>query len=333
MDMESVQPMMLKLELKTILSISQNLDKNLSDLATHASALGMPNENTENSLRYYTKQVDILEQKISKMYDRFQGRIAAESEQAIERAYCVTSSLRTKLAALHEVCSNATTLPKINASILKNLRIPELIVSKFKSPGFYVQLKNLQLHVRNNPFTPKYYAEQVLEALKKNENTIYTSLTLGKVPESINEIIQNIATVFLPPKVLEAQAIGVLKDNGRLSDPVQPTNIKKNTEAEITKRTTVQSILLNCQAMYDYFNTLHGSNSGFESYIQAGIFNSNFCNALLETMPPTDKLSILRATKNLDFRSQIQYYFNYNNESLTELFLLRNMSSQDVFSK
>ena len=59
-DVESVQPMMLKLELKTILSISQNLNKNLSDLARHALALGTPNENTTNSLCYHTKNINFI---------------------------------------------------------------------------------------------------------------------------------------------------------------------------------------------------------------------------------------------------------------------------------
>ena len=108
---------------------------------------------------------------------------------------------------------------------------------------------------------------------------------------------------------------------------------KNNTEVEITKRTKVQSVLLNCQAMYEYFHALYGNDSGFETYVQAGIYNSNFCNALLETMPPTDKLSLLPAKKNLDFRSQVQFYFNYNNQSLTELYFLRNQSTSDVFSE
>ena len=102
---------------------------------------------------------------------------------------------------------------------------------------------------------------------------------------------------------------------------------------EISKRCKLQSVLLNTMEMYAFFYRMYEGKSGFNSYINQGCFTAKFCMTLLESQAPTDKMSLLARIASLDYKSQIQEFFDFNNQCLKQLYVLRNVSIEDVFTK
>ena len=83
--------------------------------------------------------------------------------------------------------------------------------------------------------------------------------------------------------------------------------------------------------MFKFYEEMYANNDGFLIYVQQGCFSPKFATVLLECNPPTDKMELLRKTASLDYFSQVQFFFSYNNDALKELYVLRNLSSEDVF--
>ena len=186
--------------------------------------------------------------------------------------------------------------------------------------------------MKKNPFQQRYYVQQVLENLKQTERAIYDTLMLGRFPKSVKEILENVATTFLPPTKLEQISIAVLTKNGRLADPTEAVNIRKNTDSQILKRNTFQAVLLNIIQMYEFYRKMFAGNAaGFQSYVRQGCFTSKFTGVLLECNPATEKMNLLSQVSSLDYFAQVQFYLTHNNEALKRLFILRNISNQDVF--
>ena len=163
------------------------------------------------------------------------------------------SSFRTILEQLHPKCSTALTIPHVNASLLKNVKVPRLNITRFVSPGFFCQAKDILDHISRNPFQMKYYVDHVLDNLKQTERTIYDNLIAGKRPETVKEILQNIASTHLPPAKLELMSIEEIVKNGRIHHPTDSKNILSSTKLQIKRRLKLQSILLNVIQMFKFY--------------------------------------------------------------------------------
>ena len=85
--------------------------------------------------------------------------------------------------------------------------------------------------------------------------------------------------------------------------------------------------------MHAFFSRMYQNRDGFESYISMGCFTPKFCMTLLESQPPQDKIILLSQIATLDYKSQIQVFFDFNNRALKQLFILRNVSIEDVFTQ
>ena len=135
----------------------------------------------------------------------------------------------------------------------------------------------------------------------------------GTFPESVQEILENISSTHLPPAKLETISIGVLQRNGRIKHPTDSQNIRANTENEIQKRSKLQSVLLNVMKMYKFYEKMYTNDIGFKTYISGGCFTAKFCMVILECNPAPDKMQLLSQIANLDYRSQINFFFQPRN--------------------
>ena len=118
--------------------------------------------------------------------------------------------------------------------------------------------------------------------LKQNERIVWQNIKDGPFPSNVLEIIENIATTFLPPIKTEELSIEVLKQNGRILHPTESYNIRESTNQEIAKRSRFQSVLRNVIEMWTFFQQMLGDGAAFQLYVQAGCYTPKFCSVLLE---------------------------------------------------
>ena len=315
-------PRILQLELSTLTSDIARLRQKISVLQIHATKLGSPNEQTNTTLREYSHDVAKLTDRSSRLFDRFYEKIDLPTRSVMEDVFCNASSLRDSLAEIYSTCSTDLRIPEVSASLLKNVRIPRLNITKWCSPGFYCQAKDLINHISRNRFQDRYYIDMVLSDLKQNERLVYESIADGPFPDSVQDILENISTTHMPPIKVEAMSIEVLRANGRIEHPVQSTNIRENTNNEIAKRSKFQAVLRNIIEMWNFFQGMYIDETGFRTYVHAGCYTPKFCSVLLEANPREDKMRLLAETANLDYRSQIHHFFESNNSILQQLYVL-----------
>ena len=140
-EIQHIQPRILQLELRTLISNIGQLRENISALSEHVSGLSAPNESSNNTLENYLRKVDSLEDRTSKLFDRFTDKIDEPTQDIMEKIFLDASNLRDILNLLHPKCSTALVVPHINASLLKNVKIPRLNISKFVPLAFSVNAK------------------------------------------------------------------------------------------------------------------------------------------------------------------------------------------------
>ena len=309
-DISTVTPRILQLELGTLISSISDLKNKISALQKHAIHLESPNEQTNSTLRIYFQDITRLEDRSSKLFDRFDNKITPATRTVMEQVFCNASSLRKSLTGLYDICSTDLKIPEISAELLSSVKIPKLNVTKFKSPGFFCQSRDLLNHIKTNHFQEPYYIQQILKNLKQTDRIVYNTLMQGSYPQSVTELLENICTTFLPPIRLEQISIEVLTKKGRLVNPTGSVNIKENTESEILKRHTFSAVLLNIIQMYEFYKEMFIEDpKGFHNYVHAGCYTPKFCSVLLECNPREHKMKLLTETANLDYRSQIHHFF------------------------
>ena len=153
----NIEPKISQLELRNLVIGIKQLKDKICALDEHVSSLSEPNESTNDTLETYIKKVGILKDKSSTLFDRFGDKIDETTQIIMERIFMDASSLRTILEQLHPKCSTALTIPHVNASLLKSVKVPRLNVTRFVSPGFFCQAKDILDHISRNPFQMKYY--------------------------------------------------------------------------------------------------------------------------------------------------------------------------------
>ena len=70
----------------------------------------------------------------------------------------------------------------------------------------------------------------------------------------------------------------------------------------------------------------------FQNYVRQGCFTSKFTRVLFECNPASEKMKLLQQIASMDYFSQVQFYIRHNSESLKQLFVLRNISNEDIFA-
>ena len=158
----------------------------------------------------YTQDAVKLTGRVSKLFDRFDDKVTEVTRAVMESVYSSASDLTDKLSALHPSCSTDLVSPCVSASLLKNVRIPKLNISTFVSPGYYCQVKDLLDHIATNPFQQRYYIDQIMSDLKQNERLVWQSIRDGPYPRTVSEIIENVATTFLPPTKMEEISLSLI---------------------------------------------------------------------------------------------------------------------------
>ena len=165
-DVSKVMPRILQLELSTLTSDIDRLEKKISALQVYATSLGTPNETTNNTLREYSKDAKKLTDHASRLFDRFDEKIDIRTRNIMENVFTNASDLSESLSSIHHICSTDLLTPQVSASLLRNVKIPRLNVSTWVSPGFYCQARDLLNHIATNRFQDRYYVDQVLQDLE-----------------------------------------------------------------------------------------------------------------------------------------------------------------------
>ena len=104
-DISKGMPRILQLELTTLTSDIERLRQKISALQMHATNLGNPNEQTNSTLREYSKDVSKLTDRSSRLFDRFDEKIDIPTRNVMENVFTNASNLSESLANIHHICS------------------------------------------------------------------------------------------------------------------------------------------------------------------------------------------------------------------------------------
>ena len=305
----------------------QSIRQKIKRLYNHAILLEEPNEQVSSNCTAYDQELESRHKSI--MHTLKQNMTTIEQHDDTKKVYeellnstrQLQDFVRTELL---EICDSSACVKQVNPHVLRSLTLPKFKISTFEPPGFFSQILILDQFMQRYKYSANFYINHILTQLEQNEHHIFSQLTTGGLPQSVKNLISTIAIRFAPPSVIETLSIKALRNNGRLQDPTDSNNIKRNTGTELMKRQVLQTILTNQIRMFHYFKSIMDKNE-FPSYIMTGCFNINYVNILIETFPPTEKLGLTHLLKSYDFYNSIQYIHKKNQDSINQLFLLQNV--------
>ena len=328
-----IENRLIRRQIKIIVDSTICLEKNVQLLKEHALTLNRPNTHTDTQLRELNSNHDSLQEKVTRLYKDHLPEIESSinTEHILEQINTTHDNIQVKLFAMQKNCSTAVVTPSINANQLNKIKLPEIHVSRWRSPGFYKVIELIQKHILECPYEGSYYPKIILSNLKHTEPTVYNSLIAGTPPETVDQIFKILAIHTQPPKKVEILSIKVLQNNGRLSNPTATINLHESLEQEIKKSTVLQSILDNVYAMFRYYRHMYPDNSSFLTWIMSGCYSSDFCSALLQSMPAEEQMFLNRSTMQLDFKSQLEYFYNWNLRRLSEMYTMNNNCNKNIY--
>ena len=331
-DLTTVESRLIRRQLKIIVDATICLEKNVRVLHQHAVTLTRPNSHTDNQLRLLNKNHDLLQEKVTSIYKEHLHEIEKSiiTENILNQINHSHDKIRFQLFDMQNNCSTAAVTPSINANQLNKIKLPEIHVSRWRSPGFYKIIQLIYKHIQEYPFEGSFYPKTILAQLKTTEPTVYANLISGTPPESVHQIFRVLSIHTQPPKRVESMSIQVLKSTGQLTNPTATTKIQENLEREIKKSTVLQSILDNITAMFQYFRVMYEDDNSFLTWIMSGCFSSSFCSALLQSMPVEEQMSLNRDTMQMDYKSQLEFYYQWNYRRLNEMYRMSNNCDQSI---
>merc|ERR1712237_52384 len=113
----------------------------------------------------------------------------------------------------------------------------------------------------------------------------------------------------------------VLRSNGRLMDPTGSKNVRVLVDKETSRVITFNSVLENIIQMKEYFTSIFANDPiRLAGLLGSGCYNFSFCSFLLLSIPHTEEMQFNRAIKQLSFQAQINYYHEWAEVRLGDLY-------------
>ena len=226
----NVKDPQLKRHLQTLWKRTEQACKLVNELFDHNNTIPCANANTDKGIKTHIESIEKLEDKAMSIYGDFSDKLDNDEigSAMLDRITDALNSLSKQANQMRASCSLEQMVPEISAGHIKNISCPELWVTQYKPPGFFMTINRIVQHMKDHPVSGSYYVTHILERLKQNEPVPYQSITSGKQPESPSEIFFLLAQRFLMPNAVEAQMVAVLEQNGRMLEPgkADPKNMK-----------------------------------------------------------------------------------------------------------
>ena len=131
-------PVVYRLRLEKIARNCHKLETEVLAMGKYARSLHRPNQNTDGAHRDFRKNLDLLEEDLFKLIEKY---TVALNHKPIHQLQRDLRDLSVQIEGLTLSCTLSVQLPDVQGAVLKSLDCPNLFVSSWIIPGYYTTIK------------------------------------------------------------------------------------------------------------------------------------------------------------------------------------------------